>query len=73
MLRRKNGHLKSSLFATTHMALRKEKTRRIIEKSNRSLRDMYASGSTLIPSVARHSEIKDSDSFDAAYAMTNVS
>ena len=34
---------------------------------------MYASGSTLIPSVARHSEIKDNESFDAAYATTNVS
>ena len=47
--------------------------RKTITKSNRSRRDMYASGSTFIPSVARHSEIKDSDSLDAAYAMTNVS
>jgi hypothetical protein len=47
--------------------------RKIIKKSNRSRRDMYASGSTFIPIVARHSETKDSDSLDAAYAMTNVS
>lgn len=47
--------------------------RRIIKKSNRSRRDMYASGSTFIPIDARHSEVKDSDSLDAAYAMTNVS
>ena len=31
---------------------------------------MYASGSTFIPSIARHSEIKDSESLDAAYAKT---
>ena len=73
VLRRKNGHLKSSLFPNTHLALRKEKMRKTITKSNRSRRDMYASGSTFIPSVARHREIKESDSLDAAYAMTNVS
>jgi hypothetical protein len=55
------------------MALRIEKMRKTITKSNRSRRDMYASGLTFIPSVARHSEIKDSESLDAAYAMTNVS
>ena len=61
------------MFPITHLALTQEKTRKIIKKSNRSLRDMYASGSTFIPSIERHSEIKDSDSLDAAYAMTNVS
>jgi hypothetical protein len=30
---------------------------------------MYASGSTFIPSIARHSETNDSDSLDAAYAI----
>jgi hypothetical protein len=47
--------------------------RKIITKSIRSLRDMYASGTTLIPSVARHSEVRDRVSLDAAYAIINVS
>jgi hypothetical protein len=67
--------LKSGLpkIPKTHLALRTEKIRRIITKSKRSRRDMYASGATFNPSVARHSEVKDRVSLDAAYAMTNIS
>lgn len=42
-------------------------------KSNRSRKDMYASGITFNPSVARHSEDKDRESLDAAYAIINIS
>jgi hypothetical protein len=68
-----NELLKSGLFPDTDLALRQEKMRRIMTKSNRSRRDMYAPGTTFIPNIARHSEVRDRVSLDAAYAMINVS
>ena len=64
-----NELLNFSSFPSAHLALRTEKTRPIIAKSNRSRTDMYASGSTFIPRVARHREVKDNDFLDAAYAI----
>ena len=46
---------------------------RIVANSNRSRTDMYASGSTFIPTIARDSEVKDSIFLDAAYATIKVS
>ena len=62
--------LNFSSFSNAHLALRTEKMKPIIAKSNRSRMDMYASGSTFIPRVARHREVKEGVFLDAAYAIT---